>query len=159
MESTAKNSAKYLRRAKLAEGALQKLQSTLGEEESEDEDESRAETSEESDEEEGSSEKPARAQRDARGRFQAMPYKTRILIWAELSRRVAPSAVAANIVDVLLSYAPEVDAVLPCEREIKKMRGELTIASEAIASFRVALSKRIISTSSLSGLMSRRSLA
>ena len=32
-----------------------------------------------------------------------MPYKTRILIWAELSRRVAPSAVAANIVDVLLS--------------------------------------------------------
>ena len=145
VESTAKNSAKYLRRAKLAEGALQKLQSTLEEEESEDEDESGAETSEESDEEEGSSEKPARAQRDARGRFQAMPYKTRILIWAELSRRVAPSAVAANIVDVLLSYAPEVDAVLPCEREIKKMRGELTIASEAIASFRVALSKRIIS--------------
>ena len=73
VESTAKNSAKYLRRAKLAEGALQKLQSTLEEEESEDEDESGAETSEESDEEEGSSEKPARAQ--ARSETRAGAFK------------------------------------------------------------------------------------
>ena len=34
---------------------------------------------------------------------------------------------------------------MPCERELQKMRGELTVASEAIAAFMVALSKRIVS--------------
>ena len=34
---------------------------------------------------------------------------------------------------------------MPCERVVAQMRGELTVASEAIAAFRVALCKRIIS--------------
>ena len=34
---------------------------------------------------------------------------------------------------------------LPCEREMQKKRGELTVAGEAIAAFRVALCRRIIS--------------
>ena len=42
--------------------------------------------------------------------------------------------------------APDVPiSTLPAERTINAMRGELTIASEAIAAFRVALCKRIIS--------------
>ena len=87
----------------------------------------------------------ASRRRGTDGRWQAMPYKLRVLLWAQLARRVAPSAVSSNIADVLDTYAPDDNTPLPCEREVQKMRGELTIASEAIAAFRVALCKRIIS--------------
>ena len=123
-----------MRRAQKAELALQQLQATLEEEEEEMTEESV---------EEG----PTRqvSPRDARGRYAAMPQKLRVLIWAELARRVPPSAVCANVFDALQAYAPAEDVTLPCEREVQKMRGELTVASEAIAAFRVALCKRIVS--------------
>ena len=38
--------------------------------------------------------------RDGRRRFAAMTYKKRVLVWAQLARRMAPSQVAANISDV-----------------------------------------------------------
>ena len=137
VESAAKDSAKRLRRAQKAEAKVQELQAAL-EEEPEEEEEQEAPATREG------------SRRDARGRWQPMPQRLRILIWAQLSRRVAPSAVASNIHDVLSAYAPdrrtgEPVQFLPGEREIAKMRSELTVASEAIAAFRVALSKRIIS--------------
>ena len=134
-ESTAKQAARYLARAKKAEGALKGLQSALEEE---------PESDEESDEDESDGEEPQPSgRRDARGRFAALPDDIRVLIWAQLSRRVAPSAINANISDAIGVLSPEDQVRLPCERSINLMRGELTIASEAIAAFRVAMSKRI----------------
>ena len=134
VESSAKLSGKRLKRAQRAEAKLDAVMHEL-DALMEQAEAPKSPTAEEP---------PAKAaRRDARGRWLAMPRKLRVLIWAELSRRVAPSAVAANIYDVLQAYAPEDDALLPCEKEIRKMRGELTVASEAIAAFRVALSKRI----------------
>ena len=135
VEKAAKSSGKRLRRAKVAEHALKELQASLeeGPEEEAEEEEEEARTCEKS-------------RRDARGRYREMAYQLRVIIWAQLARRVPPSAVHANISDVL-QYSDETDYVppLPCERTLQKMRGELTIASEAIAAFRVALCKRIIS--------------
>ena len=135
VEDEAKTSRKRLKRAQNAESALKEavaeLQMTLEEPE---------EPEEEIEEKE--KESPTR---DARGRWKKMPQKLRILIWAELARRVAPSAVSKNVFDAIFTYAPDTNLKVPCEREIAKMRGELTVASEAIAAFRVALCKRIIS--------------
>ena len=69
----------------------------------------------------------------------------RPLKWAQLARRVPPSAINRNISDVLRIYAPEAMVPQPCERQLQKMRTELTVAGEAIAAFRVAKSGRIIS--------------
>ena len=128
-------SGKRLKRAKVAETALKELQATLekepGEEESEDEALDTAPV--------------GKSRRDARGRFGTMPHNVRVLVWAQLSRRVPPSAVAANISDAIGALAPAEEVSMPCWQQIHKMRGELTIASEAIAAFRIALSKRIIS--------------
>ena len=133
VESAAKDSRKRLKRAQKAEAQVKELQAALEEEPEEEAEEQEAPATLEG------------SRRDARGRWQAIPQRLRILIWAQLSRRVAPSAVASNIHDALSAYAHGTVEFLPCEREIAKMRGELTIASEAIAAFRVALSKRIIS--------------
>ena len=133
VENSAKLSGKRLKRAQGAEAALKELQATLEEDVE----------MEEAEEEEPRTRQTAR--RDARGRYQTMPQKLRVLIWAQLARRVAPSAIAANLFDAIKSYTPDEDVQLPCERQIMKMRGELTIASEAIAAFRVALAKRIVS--------------
>ena len=46
------------------------------------------------------------------------------LIWAQLGRRVSPSAVNANITDVLEAFAPEQQVPLPCEREMQKKRSD-----------------------------------
>ena len=83
--------------------------------------------------------------RAANGQFAAMPDEQRPLYWAQLGRRVAPSAVASNVQDVLAVYAPDMEVEQPTDRQIQLMRGELTIASEAMANFRVAKSTRIIS--------------
>ena len=146
-ESAAKQSDKYLKRAKKAEKALKSLQATL-EEEPEEEDTDDCSDAEGSDGED--SHTPAikgKGRRDARGRFESMPQHVRVLVWAQLARRVPPSAIAGNISDAIGALAPEDEAgnALPCERTILKMRGELTVASEAIAAFRVALAKRVIS--------------
>ena len=133
--SAANLSRKRRKRAQVAEGSLKQLQAALEEEESEDE------------ESEGEEEATARCgnRRDERGRFKPLPNRIRVLIWAQLSRRVPPSAINANISDAIGALASEEQCPLPCERELQKMRGELTIASEAIAAFRVALSKRVVS--------------
>ena len=64
---------------------------------------------------------------------------------AEEARRTPPSAVAANILDVLYEFAEEEVVPMPTIRELQRMRGELTVAGECLAAFRVALAKRIIS--------------
>ena len=137
-ESAAKESNRYLKRAKKAEGVLKELQSTL-EEESEEEPEEEEPGSDDDEQAGGSS------RRDARGRHKALPQHLRVLIWAQLSRHVPPSAIHANVSDAIGALTQEDEVTLPGDRDIIKMRGELTIASEAIAAFRVALSKRIIS--------------
>eukprot|EP00966_Prymnesium_polylepis_P067687 1572441-Prymnesium_polylepis.1 len=136
VEAAAKLSGKRLRRAQRAEAITRELQASLEEEPAED------------DEEDAEGGEPSKQQKSRRegGRFAAMPQEMRILIWAQLSRRVAPSAIGSNISDAISALSPEeTTAAVPSEPQIRRMRGELTIASECIASFRVALAKRIIS--------------
>lgn len=83
--------------------------------------------------------------RDARGCFRAEPASMRVLKWAQLARNVPSSSVNANIVEVLRVYAPKAICAQPCERQLRKMRGELTIAGEAIAAFKIAKAVRIVS--------------
>ena len=128
---------KRLKRAQLAEGLLKRAREQLEEAEAE-----QPELNSDSDE----GESPRKlGRREANGRFATAPWQVTPLIWAQLGRRVSPSAVNANITDVLSAFAPGEQVPLPCEREMKKKRGELTVAGEAIAAFRVAKCKRIIS--------------
>ena len=83
--------------------------------------------------------------RDEKGRFAAGPWKLRPVMWGQLGRRTPPTAVNANITEVLATFASEEMVPLPCIDEMRRMRGELTVASECLAAFRVALAKRIIS--------------
>ena len=83
--------------------------------------------------------------RAANGRFEALPWRHRALIWAQHARRTPPTAIAANITDVLEVFAKEQVVPMPCLRQIQKMRGELTVAGECMAAFRVALARRIVS--------------
>ena len=101
-EGAAKLSGKRLKRAQAAEAALNKLQATL-------EEEPEAEESEE-DDEAVAAVASSKSRRDTRGRFASMPHDVRVLVWAQLSRRVSPSAVAANISDAIGALAPEEDA-------------------------------------------------
>ena len=123
-------SQKRLARAQLAEGRLKRMRVE-------------EETTPELDSEEEPS--PKRGRRGANGRFAAAPWELSPLIWAQLGRRTAPSAINANISDTLAAFAPGVQMPLPCEREMKKKRGELAIAGEAIAAFRFARAKRVVS--------------
>ena len=105
-------------------------------------------SAEDEEEEETDAEEDARSPgqgRDGRGRFQAINYKMRALVWAQLARRVSPCNVSANISDVLALYPSEEYGDLPCERQVQKMRGELAIAGEAMAAYQIALCRRIIS--------------
>ena len=83
--------------------------------------------------------------RDQKGRFRAAPWYLRPLVWAQLGRRTPPSAINRNITDVLYAVAPQALVPLWSDRELRKMRGELTIAGECIAAFRIASARRIIS--------------
>jgi len=98
-------------------------------EEMEDESESESESDDEAED------SKATKQRHSNGRFKALPNR----------RRVAPSTMHANISDAIGALEEEDDIWLPTMGEIMRMRGQLTVASEAIAAFRVALSKRIVS--------------
>lgn len=141
-EYQASLSVKRLERAKGAEAALKNLQATLEEEESEGEEEPAvAESEGQQDAAQGS----WQPRRDALGRFGAMPWRVRVLVWSQLSRRVPPGAVGANISQVVEMLAPAERSPVPSEPQIRRMRGELTIAGEAMAAFRVALCKRIVS--------------
>ena len=129
-------SQKRLVRAQLAEGLLKRARKQLEEAEAEQQEL-------DSDSEDGESPQK-KGRREANGRFAAAPWELSPLIWAQLGRRTAPSAINANITDVLVAFAADQEVPLPCEREIKKKRGELAIAGEAMAAFRFAKAKRII---------------
>ena len=135
-------------RARAADAETEKLQRKVSKLENESADTDTAavelpdgETDESSDEEETA---PV-SRRDERGRFTGLNWKLRELILAEEARRTPPTAVAANITDVLHMFAKEKVVPMPCMREMKRMRGELTVLGECLAAFRVALCKRIIS--------------
>ena len=115
-ESAAAESAKRLKRAKTAEAALKEIA----------EEELQAALEEESDEDDEDGEADERAcrsaaecsRRDERGRFQALPNHLRVLVWSQLSRRVPPSAVNANISDAIGALAPEQQCPMPCDRSV-----------------------------------------
>ena len=131
----AKLAGKRLKRAKAAEKALDELQGLL---------EQVQEPEEESEEEEEQPGTSEGSRRDARGRWLAEAWKLRVLKWAQLARRTPPSAVARNISDVLAAVgAPQ--SYDPTDRQLQLMRGELTIAGEAMAAFRFGKARRIIS--------------
>ena len=88
---------------------------------------------------------PKVARRDEDGRFRVDPWQLRVLEWSQLARGVAPSTVNRNITEVLTLFASEKVVPLACERQMRKLRGEVTIAGEMIAALRVALCTRIIS--------------
>ena len=88
---------------------------------------------------------PKVARRDEDGRFRADPWQHRVLEWAQLARGVAPSTINRNISEVLTLFASAEVVPLACERQMRKLRGEVTIAGEMIAALRVALCTRIIS--------------
>ena len=140
-EDGAKLSAKRLKRAQQAEREL-KAQKRKRQGELVPGLDSGSEAASELDEEDAP---PKRARRGADGKFAAAPWEISPIIWAQLERRTAPSAINANITDVLAAFAPDKLVALPCEREIKKKRTELTVAGEAMAAFRVAKCRRVIS--------------
>ena len=85
---------------------------------------------------------------DKRGCFQAEPWQQRVLEWShELARGVPPSTINRNITEVLTLYASEEIVPLACERQMRKLRGEVTIAGKMIAAIRVALCTLIIASS------------
>ena len=67
--------------------------------------------------------------------------------WSELARGVPPSTINRNITEVLTLYASEEIVPLACERHMRKLRGEVTIAGKMIAAIRVALCTLIIASS------------
>ena len=137
-----------LARARAADADTEKVQRKLSKLEKEvaDTDTAAVELSDgEMDESSDEEEIPRRnKRRDEKGRFESLPEWIRVLVWAQLARRVPPSAINANITDVLRAMGEEVPP-LPSERELKRMRNEVTVAAESLAAFRVALAKRIIS--------------
>jgi hypothetical protein len=139
-EGLAAQSQKRLKRAKLAETQLRALQTELDAMA-----ESESDSSDDESEEEEAIATVQRSRRDERGRFGAADWRLRPLQWAQLARRTPPTAINANISEVLRVYAPNAVAPQPCERQLQKMRGEVTIAGECIAAFRVAACVRILS--------------
>ena len=140
MAPMAASSQKRLKRAQLAERLLKRNL-----EQAKDEAEAKLQglNSDSGDGDEDGESPQKQGRREANGRFAAAPWQLSPLIWAQLGRRVSPSAVNANITDVLAAFAPGEMVPLPCEREMQKKRGELTVAGEAIAAFRVAMARRI----------------
>ena len=137
-EDSAALSQKRLKRAKLAEKAVLALQTELDEM-------AESESDDESEEEEEAPATVQHSRRDERGRFGAQDWRLRPMQWGQLARRTPPTAINANISEVLRVYAPNAVVPQPCERQLQKMRGEVTIAGECIAAFRVAGCARILS--------------
>lgn len=134
VENAAKAYGKTLKRAQKAEGEVQDLKIQLDELMEQEELPASPETDDE----------PA-SRRDERGRFRADPWQQRVLEWSQLARGVPPSTINRNITEVLTLYASEEMVPLACERQMRKLRGEVTIAGEMISALRVALCTRIIS--------------
>jgi hypothetical protein len=132
-------SSKRLKRARLAEAEVRQLKRQVADLEASASD---SDSESESDDELATVQRP---RRDERGRFGAQEWRLRPMQWAQLARRTPPTAINANISDVLRVYAPDSVVPQPCKRQLQKMRGELTIAGECIAAFRVAGCTRILS--------------
>ena len=137
VETEAKSSRSRLKRLHEVKAEVDKLRTQLDEAKEAEE----ALESPETDDEPGAK----KGRRDERGRFEAEPWQLRVLKWAQLGRGVSPSSINANITEVMLVYASNEVAPQPCPRQMRKLRGEVTIAGEMIAALRVALSIRIIS--------------
>lgn len=135
-EARAATSGRRLERAQEAEQLLRELQTSY---------DGLCEEMERNNDPNSVSEDNALTRRDTRGRFQAEPASMRVLKWAQLARNVPTSAVNANIIEVLRIYAPEAIVPQPCERQLRKMRGELTIAGEALAAFKIGKALRLVS--------------
>ena len=82
--------------------------------------------------------------RDAGGRFQAEAPEIRVLRWAQEARGVAPSTVSANIQDVLDTLAPGLDVAATTANTNRVIRGEVTLAGEAMAAWKFATAVRIL---------------
>ena len=83
--------------------------------------------------------------RSEAGRFQAESTELHALRLAQVGRGVAPSTVSHNIQDVLALVAPGVDIPSQTKRVTQLLRGEVTLAGEAMAAWKFAWAVRIIS--------------
>lgn len=68
----------------------------------------------------------------------------RALRWAQEARGVAPSTVSHNIQDILDLIAPGAEVPATCERTNQIMCGEVTLAGEAMAAWKFAACKRVM---------------
>ncbi len=80
--------------------------------------------------------------RDEIGRFQAESPDVHAVWMAQLARGVAPSTISANVADVAALRGDEIPA--PCAATLRRMRGEVTLVSEAMAAWKFAKAKRIL---------------
>ena len=134
------------REAAKAQRKLQRLEKRL-EERAEREAEAEAEMCDADDEDDPTRRLPFELlpRRDELGRWQAEAPEIRVLKWAQEARGVAPSTVSANIADVLALIAPHLDIPMSCERQNRIIRGEVTLAGEAMAALKFAAAMRIMS--------------
>ena len=83
--------------------------------------------------------------RDTSGRYQAEAWQLRVLKWTQLARGVAKSKVCHNIQDVLALLFPGVAIPMMCESAVSMLRAEVTLSGEAMAAWKFAACKRVIS--------------
>ena len=82
--------------------------------------------------------------RDEAGRWQAEAPEIRTLRWAQLARGVAPMTVCSNLQDAICMLAPGVDVPAMSKSQIRALRGEVTLAGEAMAAWKFAACKRVM---------------
>ena len=139
-------SSRRLKRARLAETEVRTLKRRVAELEASDS---------ESDDEPATVQRPrrdekryggleVRARRDEKGRWQAEDEDLHALRLAQLARGVAASTVPANVQDVLQLIAPELVIATPCVRSSQLQRGEVTLSGEAMAAWKFAACKRVM---------------
>ena len=76
------------------------------------------------------------------GRWQAEDFEMRELKLAQLARGVPPSKVDANLQDIFGKLGLDVPGV--SDRWAREMRGEVTIAGEAMAAYKLASCQRVL---------------
>ena len=81
--------------------------------------------------------RPARGKGAGRGAA-SYPLHFRRLVWAQLSRGVAPSVIADNIVQVIKATAPWANVQAPTTDFMRKARTEATILGELCEAWRLA---------------------
>ena len=140
-------------RARAAENEKRKLERTVSKlekklEESSDEEMADAddESPDESEDEDPTARLPFELlpRRDESGRWQAESPEIHGVRMAQSARGVAPSTISANIQDVLSIIAPGIDIPAACERQSRILRGETTLAGEAMAAWKFAKCKRVV---------------